>query len=205
MEGVRVGRPERTADLRLHNLDDAATTEEVATNLARVTANFRVGPLRRASNGLNAVWVRCPLRLAQTLAKEGTVVRIGWTRVRVEVLEPRPTQCYRCLEMGHVRVQCKVDRSALCYRCGGPGHIAGGCVADPRCPPQREKRKRPVRKEGEEETSPISEANRGPKEREEELSQPEQHQEPQPDPAPETETEDTVVMETASGDAAPSS
>ncbi|EFN62903.1 hypothetical protein EAG_11690, partial [Camponotus floridanus] len=136
---VRVGRPERTADLRLHNLDEAMTTEEVVASLAQVTgveaASFRVGPMRRAPNGMYAAWVRCPLGPARMLAKEGAV-RIAWSRVRVEVLEPRPTQCYRCLEVGHVRAQCKatVDRSALCYRCGCPGHTAGGCVADPRCP-----------------------------------------------------------------------
>lgn len=61
---------------------------------------------------------------------------IGWVSARVERLESRPLQCYRCLEFGHVRQRCtgEVNRTGECYRCGGDGHTAAGYVAAPCCP-----------------------------------------------------------------------
>ncbi|XP_018373630.1 PREDICTED: cellular nucleic acid-binding protein homolog [Trachymyrmex cornetzi] len=62
-------------------------------------------------------------------------IRIGWTMARVDLLPARPTQCYRCLENGHVRSQCRNehDRGAACYRCGQGGHIAKDCLEQVHC------------------------------------------------------------------------
>lgn len=81
------------------------------------------------------VWVRCPLTTANKIAT-ATQMKIGWALVRVELLDNRPLQCYKCLEGGHVRQRCpnKIDRSDRCYRCGESGHTARKCEAALKCP-----------------------------------------------------------------------
>lgn len=81
------------------------------------------------------VWVQCPLSAANRIVEKGKI-QIGWINTRVTLLEPRPLQCFRCLERGHVRDQCKsdVDRSRRCYRCGKEGHKAQQCDDAPKCP-----------------------------------------------------------------------
>ncbi|XP_011858084.1 PREDICTED: uncharacterized protein LOC105555669 [Vollenhovia emeryi] len=138
-EGVKVARPTKLAELRVKDLDDSATQEEVKEAVAKVGGcephEVKVGPLRRATNGLSTAWAQCPLAAAKQAAKSGRI-KIGWVSARVDLLDARPLVCYRCLERGHVRQQCRSaqDRSNLCYRCGGEGHKAQACSATPKCP-----------------------------------------------------------------------
>lgn len=83
---------------------------------------------------MGTVWVRCPLTTANQLSAKGHL-KIGWALVRVELLENRPLQCYRCLEGGHVRARCpnNTDRSGNCYRCGQDGDMAKDCMAPVLC------------------------------------------------------------------------
>ena len=63
-------------------------------------------------------------RLPEKIYLEGTI-----KEVRPHL--PRPTQCYKCLEFGHVSRYCEND-TARCFKCGSPDH-------DPRntrCPNQ---------------------------------------------------------------------
>lgn len=80
------------------------------------------------TNGLGLVWIKCPIRVANRLAAVGWM-RMGWTMVRVELLDKRPIQCFRCWEYGHARFSCKSvkDRRDCCYNCGEPGHTASKC------------------------------------------------------------------------------
>lgn len=93
---------------------------------------IRIGQIRDNSFSQGSVWVKCPA-LAAKKVKAGNI-RVGWSRVTVESLRPRPFMCFRCL--GHVRHQCKldVDRGNRCYRCGVPGHRIGQCSEEPKCP-----------------------------------------------------------------------
>ncbi|XP_029159164.1 serine/arginine-rich splicing factor RS2Z33-like [Nylanderia fulva] len=79
-------------------------------------------------------WVRCPIKAANIVAKKAKI-QVGWAQARVEILEDRPLQCYKCLEGGHVRARCpnKADRSGKCYRCGQEGHEAKTCEAPVHC------------------------------------------------------------------------
>ncbi|XP_011858169.1 PREDICTED: uncharacterized protein LOC105555737 [Vollenhovia emeryi] len=137
-EGVRVTRPVKLAELRIKDLDDSVSQEEVREAVERAGLcpgqDVRVGPIRRATNGLGAAWTQCPLEAAKRVAALGRL-RIGWVSARVDLLEARPLVCYRCLERGHVRAQCrsKVDRSGACYRCGMEGHKSAECSSKPSC------------------------------------------------------------------------
>lgn len=79
--------------------------------------------------------MRCPVTAANKIMEKGKI-QVGWVNARVTLLDPRPLQCFKCLEGGHVRDQCKstVDRSSRCYRCGREGHKAQECNNAPKCP-----------------------------------------------------------------------
>jgi len=138
-EGVAISRPIKTAEIRLKDVEDSISAAEVVEAVSVhgecQTAEIRVGPIRRGTNGLGTVWVRCPLNAANRLVRKGHVL-LGWTRTRIELLPERPTACFRCLQVGHVRAACPsgTDRTGLCYRCGLAGHLARDCENLPRCP-----------------------------------------------------------------------
>ncbi|KOB76092.1 hypothetical protein OBRU01_06676 [Operophtera brumata] len=137
--GVRVVRPVKMGELRLKDLDDSVTPQEVQTAVSTSgdcsVINVRVGDIRRSPTALGTVWVRCPLASVRKLAAAKHVV-VGWVSARVDYLTSRPLQCFRCLEYGHVRSMCQgtVNRSTLCYACGKPGHRASQCTDPHRCP-----------------------------------------------------------------------
>jgi len=62
--------------------------------------------------------------------KEGAF-KIGWTKVKVEVLPNRALRCFKCWGKGHIRAACtsEEDRTDCCYRCGSRGHPARECTA----------------------------------------------------------------------------
>ncbi|XP_047990148.1 uncharacterized protein LOC125229370 [Leguminivora glycinivorella] len=137
-EEVRVSRPTKCAELRLSNLDDSVTSEEVVAAVARAGEctqdQVKAGEIRRDHTGLGTVWVRCPVTAAKKVSDGGRFL-VGWSSAQVKLLEPRILRCYRCLEVGHVRAQCQaqIDRGSLCYRCGKPDHKAAQCSAEPHC------------------------------------------------------------------------
>ncbi|XP_068993471.1 uncharacterized protein [Neodiprion pinetum] len=135
---VSVTRPVIKGELRVLGLDDSVSAEELARTLAEQggckVEEVRVGVPRRTPNGLYSAWAQCPLRAAVAVATKGKV-RIGWTTARVELLEARPRQCYKCWGFGHIGSTCKAstERRAACYRCSAEGHQARDCTANPKC------------------------------------------------------------------------
>ncbi|KAF9405280.1 hypothetical protein HW555_013922, partial [Spodoptera exigua] len=123
---VQIGRPTKFAEARVMDLNDAVTPEEAG---GCSTEEIKIGEIRRPPLSLGHVWVRGPLVAMKKLASDKRMP-LGWTSVRVEVLEPRRMMCYRCFESGHVRRMCtsSVDRSSQCYACGG-AHKARECIS----------------------------------------------------------------------------
>lgn len=137
-EDVKISRPCKMAELRVRDLDDAVSGWDVSHSLAEVggcrPSEVTTGTIRKGPNGLGTVWARCPLAAANKIAEAGKII-VGWAVARVQILDTRPLQCFRCLEGGHVKATCNgPDRSTRCYRCGDPGHKAQNCVARPSCP-----------------------------------------------------------------------
>lgn len=139
LNDVSITRPIKKGDIRLLGLDDSITEEEIAWVIADIgncsTELIRVSPMRPMRSGLRLTIVNCPLAAALATAGSGKV-RIGWTMVKVELLEPRPVQCFRCWCFGHIGGQCKSQtvRQGSCFNCGQKEHMRNECNNKPCCP-----------------------------------------------------------------------
>lgn len=129
-----VSRPVVGGELRLWGLDVSISAEDVIHTVSGrggcSPVEVRPGPFVKMPNGLHSVWVRCPLEAA-IKASSGGKIRIGWSTVRVELLQARPMQCFKCWQYGHVSAKCKIaeDRSRSCFKCSLIGHLARDCGA----------------------------------------------------------------------------
>lgn len=137
---IRVAAPYRTAEAKVVKIDVSATIDKIREALAQEggckVEDIQLGKLRISKNGLGSVWTRCPVGAMRKLAQAGKIT-IGWSVAKIEAIERRPLQCFRCLEIGHVKKTCtsKENREHLCYRCGISGHVAKECTAiNPKCP-----------------------------------------------------------------------
>ncbi|XP_068986210.1 uncharacterized protein [Bombus flavifrons] len=137
---IRVAAPYRTAEAKVVKIDVSATIDEIREALAQKggckVEDIQLGKLRTSKDGLGSVWMQCPVGAMRKLAQAGKIT-IGWSVAKIETMERRPLQCFRCLEIGHVKKICtsKENREHLCYRCGISGHLAKECTAiNPNCP-----------------------------------------------------------------------
>ncbi|XP_018315466.1 uncharacterized protein [Mycetomoellerius zeteki] len=138
-DDIKVARPTKMAEMRLSGLDDSVERGELLSALAEAggcrTDEVKVGEMRQSPGGMGAVWVRCLALSAKKIADCGRIT-VSWVSARVRLLQPRPLQCYRCMELGHAMRNCSnpADRSGACYRCGVVGHLAGSCTEPASCP-----------------------------------------------------------------------
>lgn len=135
---AKITRPSIKGELRIVGFDESVIKEEIGEIvIERGECEYdeiNVGNIRPMRNGLFMVWVQCPLAAAVKVANTGKI-RLGWSMARVELLEARPQQCFKCWEFGHVRSTCtsKIDRSALCFKCGKSGHSYKDCKNELLC------------------------------------------------------------------------
>ncbi|EFN86999.1 Gag polyprotein, partial [Harpegnathos saltator] len=123
--------------LRIRGLE-ISTTEKEAAEVTKIggceITDIKTGKIRVTLNEVRSLWIQCPILVAKMIAEKGSI-RIGWTQAKVDMLQARPLQCFRCLEQRHVQQNCKnnVDRRSNCYRCGEQGHLARDCESKARC------------------------------------------------------------------------
>lgn len=165
-EGVRVDIPMKMTELRVKDLDESVSHGDIAEAIAAAgecsVSDIKVGDIRTAANGMRTAWVKCPLTAGKKIESAGRLM-VGWARVRVDVLENRPLQCFKCLEGGHVRERCpnNIDRSSRCYRCGGEGHTSKNCEEEVNCPVCKDKGLPSKHKSGSKACGPAQKGRRG--------------------------------------------
>lgn len=122
----------KKGEVYVSGFDESVTAEEIARAVSGSggcpVMDVRVGPIRSLRNGLGMARVQLPAEAVASLVDTRSV-RLGWMVARVGVLEPRPLQCYRCWEYGHVRSECHslADRQDACFNCGQAGHMVSMC------------------------------------------------------------------------------
>lgn len=135
---AEVTRPTIKGEIIISGFDDSVTTDDIFEVVGSIggcrNEQIKVGNIRRLPNGNSLVWVQCPVEAA-ILVAEKKRLRIRWTTARVELLQKRPIQCYKCWRKGHIRNNCtfKEDYSKMCFRCGSSGHPAKICKAEVKC------------------------------------------------------------------------
>lgn len=135
---VNITCPSRKIGMRMTGFHEAVSPDEIRRKLAETTksdpARFTVGKISTL-RGVAGVIVHAPADLAAAIIGSRSLT-IGWTEVKVTLLQPRITQCLRCLQYGHSRNSCtsSVDRSKICFNCGGEGHLSGQCREESSCP-----------------------------------------------------------------------
>lgn len=138
-QDINIGRPVKQADIRLTGLDDSTTPAEAIRILSTLgecpREVFKTGNIRYSRRGMGTIWVRCPYDAALKITA-CPKLKIGWTIVRAQLLQPRQLHCYRCMEKGHVQQTCNspTDRSSRCYNCGREDHMARDCRYRTKCP-----------------------------------------------------------------------
>ncbi|CAG9790270.1 unnamed protein product [Diatraea saccharalis] len=136
---IEVTRPVKRVDMRITGLDEAVEVDELRSAISKgggcPPERIVMGPFLQGVRGGKVALVRCPTDAASALLEGGGSVVVGWTRAKVQRLEPLPVRCYRCMGTGHVRRTCpaKEDRSGICFRCGLEGHRAATCRGKMRC------------------------------------------------------------------------
>jgi len=115
---AKIARPTTKGEIRIIGLDDSVTTEEVKDAIVQygkcTLENIKVGAIRPMNNGLFKIWAQCPLSAAVKITSLKKI-KLGWTLVRVDLLDPRPVQCFKCWRFGHLKNTCtsEVDYSGL--------------------------------------------------------------------------------------------
>lgn len=121
------------------DIDEITTAEEICAAIEEqipavgAVRRSAVKSLRLMRDGTQTAQISLPAKAAHTLIAAGHI-RVGWVRCRIRE-RISPTQCFRCLEYGHLARSCKnaIDRTNVCRRCSESGHIAKTCTAQPKC------------------------------------------------------------------------
>ncbi|XP_032686453.1 uncharacterized protein LOC116851280 [Odontomachus brunneus] len=79
-EDVRIARPTKRVDIRVRDLDDAATVEDVISAVAVAggcgPGDLKAGQIRLGPDRMGTLWLRCPLAVAKKVTDRGRI-RVG--------------------------------------------------------------------------------------------------------------------------------
>ncbi|XP_032682075.1 uncharacterized protein LOC116849242 [Odontomachus brunneus] len=97
---VQIARTSKRADIRVRDLDDSVTAEDVVSAVAVAggcgPGEIKAEAIRPGADRMGTIWIQCPLSAARKIAGGGRL-KVGWSSVRVEALTKRPLQCFKCL------------------------------------------------------------------------------------------------------------
>lgn len=133
-EEAGVRNPVARGELRIRGIDPSTTTEKIKNELEALGGctcdDLKVSPISNMRDGMGIAWINCPLDIALKIAEHGHL-KLGWTKVKIELMKKRPVQCFRCWHFGHVKTNCRSDRdrAGACFRCGLVGHKVANCNA----------------------------------------------------------------------------
>ncbi|XP_024883898.1 uncharacterized protein LOC112462386, partial [Temnothorax curvispinosus] len=103
---VRINRPTTTGEIRLWNFDDLISKSDILDKISVIgdcdEADIKIGNIRPLRNGLNSVWIKCPVTVALKIS-DLERIKIEWTVARTELLKKRPVQCFKCWRYVHVK------------------------------------------------------------------------------------------------------
>ncbi|EFN79150.1 hypothetical protein EAI_05699, partial [Harpegnathos saltator] len=106
---AKISRPKKMGEIRIRGLEISTSEEEAAETVANIggctVSDIKTGRIRETRNCFRTLWVQCPLLAAKKVTEKESII-IGWTQAKVEMLQCRPLQCFRCLEKGHVQINC---------------------------------------------------------------------------------------------------
>lgn len=95
-EEAKVRNPVAMGELRIRGIDPSTTTEEIRNELVALSGcvceDLKVSPVNNMRDRMGIAWITCPLDIALKIVDYG-YLRLGWTRVRIELLKKRPIQC----------------------------------------------------------------------------------------------------------------
>lgn len=137
---IKVSRPMKKVQMRLSGIDDSVTAFEIRNELSRAgecpIGSISCSEIKFWRGNLGTVWAECPMKAALKIKEASENITVGWSRIRIELLKPRPIQCYRCLAAGHTFQKCpsEKDRKTCCRKCGQEGHFAAWCKNPVNCP-----------------------------------------------------------------------
>lgn len=114
---VRISRPVKRTDIRVTGIDEDDSPDDIRAAIINIDGgkgeNIKISSIKTTNDGRNVAWISCPANTAEKVNRYG--LDIGWGKIRANKMLPKPVQCYRCFEFGHVRNTCKshTDRSSL--------------------------------------------------------------------------------------------
>lgn len=128
-ENARVVRPTRRTPVLIVDVPEWMSPEEIRNDIITTDANL-VGTnitIRENPGGGLVARLDVPMATASKMA-ERRIIKIGWARCRIKLLERKSPRCFRCQAPGHIAKSCTAEAVEVrCYRCRRPGHLAKDC------------------------------------------------------------------------------
>ncbi|VVC99379.1 unnamed protein product [Leptidea sinapis] len=116
-----VNRPVKYVDVRISGLEDSVTLDDVVGAVA-ARGNVPREHVRAGRISMGSTIVKCPTTAAKAIMQDRLC--IGWSTVRVILLEARPLRCFRCYGIGHGSATCTAkDRSFYAVTAERRGHL----------------------------------------------------------------------------------
>jgi len=125
-----VGRPTRKTSVLLLGIPEWMSPEDITREILAADESLLETQVLVRDNigGGRVVRLEVPMAAALRFAENKTV-RIGWSRCRVKLLEPRSPKCFKCSRTEHMASTCpkQTVQAKRCFHCRQVGHLIKDC------------------------------------------------------------------------------